>query len=64
MLRATVTRNRAIGTDYSYGGGIAMRGPHAGNLAITSSHITGNHALTEPSTGFAYAYGGDFAKSR
>ncbi len=58
LLRTTVTGNRAVGDDYSYGGGIAILGVDAGDLSITASRITNNRALTEPSSGFAYAQGG------
>jgi len=56
LLRTTVQGNRAIAPDYAYGGGIVSRG--TGSITITSSTIRRNRALTEPATGFAYAYGG------
>jgi len=56
LLRTTVQGNKAVGPDYSYGGGILSRG--TGSITITSSTIRRNRALTEPATGFAYAYGG------
>jgi nitrous oxidase accessory protein NosD len=56
LLRTTVRGNRAVGPDYSYGGGIFSRG--SGSIAVVSSTIRQNRALTKPATGFAYAYGG------
>jgi fibronectin-binding autotransporter adhesin len=56
LLRTTVQGNKAVGPDYSYGGGIFSRG--TGSIAVISSTIRRNRALTEPATGFAYANGG------
>jgi hypothetical protein len=56
LFRTVVRGNEVHGSQYSYGGGISFLG--SGTLTLTSSRVIGNHSLTEPAAGFAYAYGG------
>jgi hypothetical protein len=56
LIRTNVRGNEVLGSQYSYGGGICIQG--SGSLSLTSSRVTGNRAITEPTAGFAYAYGG------